>query len=50
VCGAVYLPKRCTCMSGLRSMKQPIYLLRAMSLNALVPIQFEPKMNGHCLS
>jgi hypothetical protein len=46
-CGAVYCLKRCTCMSDLRSQKRPIHLLCMMHPNAMVPIQFELKLEGH---
>jgi hypothetical protein len=43
--GAVY--KRCTCMSDLRSQKRPLHLLCTLYPNAMVPIQFEPELEGH---
>jgi hypothetical protein len=46
-CGAVYCLERCTCMSDLRSQKRPILMLCMMYPNAMVPIQFEPKLEGH---
>jgi hypothetical protein len=45
-CGAVYCLKRCTCMSDLRSQKRPLHLL-CLYPNAMVPIQFELKLEGH---
>lgn len=42
--------KRCTYTFGPRSKKRPIYLLCAMCLNLMVPIQFEPNLEGRCLS
>jgi hypothetical protein len=45
--GAVYCLKRCTCMSDLRSQKRPLHLLCMMYPNAMVPIQFELKLEGY---